>query len=155
VDGTWQCSQLAIKCAGSCPPPEDGQSCEANSIVESGVFECCGSILPNWRCSCDNTTATYECTLLFPPGVVCSCAAPPDPELAVGEPPQTDPPTTECPIIQDPAISEIPVGSCNVLPETPCNYGKTCWYVTPWRNSPDHYRISTIPDTFASPPLYC
>ncbi|KAI2496746.1 hypothetical protein MHU86_17739 [Fragilaria crotonensis] len=84
--GTWSCAQLAFGCLGPCPPPENGQPCEPTSVIESGVFECCGSISPQWVCRC-GIAGTYECTALFPPGVVCACAPPPDELFLLDSPP--------------------------------------------------------------------
>ena len=73
--GSWQCAQLAFACLGPCAPAINGQTCAAGSVVEEGTFECCGSVLPQWVCRCNNA-GTYECTLENPPNVVCVCAEP-------------------------------------------------------------------------------
>lgn len=71
-------------------------------------------------CSCDSCIERFYCSC-YGGAWICS-------ELAFRCGP-CDATTTECPIIEDPSISPVPVGSCNVPQEKECTYGKTCWYV--------------------------
>lgn len=95
----------------SVPPPADveGLACQAGDAdIERGEGGCCGSVLPEWVCSCDATTSKYSCDHRFPPWIVCSCAAPtaPDPLVITPAPVVSDSvPETGAPAAQFVAIN--------------------------------------------------
>ena len=68
------------------PPAEQGQVCTVDGEeLEIGEdCHCCGSCVPDWRCKCKG--GKYACRKTFPPGMVCSCAAPPPPDVIVTQP---------------------------------------------------------------------
>lgn len=77
--GKWICAVADILCLGFCPDPKpepDGKACTTagEKFGLNAEVKCCGSVIPDWRCTCDGSK--YSCTQPFPPGLVCSCLAP-------------------------------------------------------------------------------
>ena len=125
----------SMACFGSCPPAVNGKECLPGSTVEEGSFECCGTKLPEWVCTC-GTSGVYECVQKHSPMLACMCAAPEvstEPATAVaptdspGEIGKTAQPTVageKCPPEnEDMSLQGSP---CDVA-DSFCSYGKLCW----------------------------
>ena len=129
VDGVWQCGEVAMGCMGPCPPSVKGTTCDAGSVVEEGQTECCGSILPVWRCRC-GSAGTYECTMEHPPWMMCSCAMEPPVEAGANNETAATPPPGDLAVTCPNLDSLVPPESgskCGVDPTQVCHYDKTCW----------------------------
>ena len=136
-----------MACTGPFPPAIKGTACEAGSVVEEDQTECCGSILPVWRCRCGRA-GTDECTMENLPWMMCSCAVEPPVEGAVETRAQTAgkieadssstvtttaPPPGEvagtCPTPNS-IVPPEDGRKCSVDPMLTCHYDKSFWYVS-------------------------